>query len=86
MGKLLNGVLVGFGFALSIVVFASWHFLVFSISQGFLVVGEADFMQAVEVAANLMTAVGVLLTVAGIGVELYQRHKQTNKVEHEYPP
>jgi len=84
MGRMVNGVLVGFGSALSVFAFASWQVLVFSVSQGFLIVGEADFVRAVEVAANFMIAIGILLIVIGISMELYQRWKRRKVVE--YPP
>lgn len=79
MGKLLNGTLIGFGSALSIITFASWHILLLFVSQRFLMVDEADFMEAVEITTNLMTILGILLTITGINMELYQRRKQRKK-------
>jgi len=76
MGKLLNGVLIGFGSALSTVTFASWHVLLLAVSSRFLIIGEADFMQAVEYATYLMTILGILCAITGLGIELYQRLKK----------
>jgi len=85
MGKLLNGILIGFGSALSIITFASWHILLLSVSQRFLIIGEADFMQAVEITANLTTIMGILCVITGLSMELHQRWKQRSKADYEYP-
>ena len=79
MGKLLNGILTGFGAALSIITFASWHILLLAVSSRFLIIGEADFMQAVEFASYLTTIIGILCVVTGLSMELYQRRKTENQ-------
>jgi len=72
MGKLLNGILIGFGSTLSIITFASWHILLLAISSRFLIIGEADFMQAIEYATYITTILGILCANTGLGIELYQ--------------
>ena len=70
MRRLVNGILIGFGSALSIVIFASWHLLLLCLDSGYLIVGEADVMKAAQIATNVGAILGILLVVAGLGIEL----------------
>lgn len=76
MRKVLNGVLIGFGSALSVIVFASWHLLLRCLESRYLIVGEAKVIQAAQIATNVGTVVGVLLVVAGLGMELLGRMRK----------
>jgi hypothetical protein len=76
MKRLFNGVLVGFGSALSIIVFVSWHFLSLCLDSGYLIVGEAKLMEAIQITTNVGVVLGILLVVAGLGMELLGRKKR----------
>lgn len=75
MRKLINGVLIGFGSALSIICFASWLLFLRVLDSGYLIVVEADVMEAAQIAANVGAILGILLVVAGLGMELFRRKK-----------
>jgi hypothetical protein len=47
--RLLGGVLIGSGSALSVVVFVSWQLLMWCLESGYLIVGEAKVVEAAQV-------------------------------------
>jgi len=71
----MDGIPIGFGSALSILIFTSWHFLLQCLDSGYLIVGEAKLMRAVQIAANVGTILGIPLAVAGLSLELLGRKK-----------
>jgi len=75
MRELINGILVGFGSALFIVIFASWYLLSLCLDSGYLIVGEAKVMEAAQMATNVGTILGILLVIAGLGMELFRRKR-----------
>lgn len=76
MRRLLDGILIGFGFALSILLFASWHLLLRCLDSRYLIVGEAKVMEATHIATGVGTLLGVLLVAVGLVVELLGRRKK----------
>jgi hypothetical protein len=77
MSKLIKGILIGFGLALSIVAFAAWTLLLMFVESGYLIVGEAKVMEGAQTATVAGVVLGVLLVVAGVG--LRQCGKATNR-------
>jgi len=73
MRKLINGVLIGFGSALSIVVSAAWVLLSLVLESEYLIVAEAKVIGAAQIAIVVGAIVGIVLVVAGLGVELHAR-------------
>jgi hypothetical protein len=73
--RLLGGVLIGSGSALSVVVFVSWQLLMWCLESGYLIVGEAKVVEAAQVATVVGAVLGVLLVVAGLGLELFGRKR-----------
>ena len=75
MRKLIEGFLVGFGSALSIILSASWVLLLRVLESGYLIVAEADVIEVAQVATTSGTVVGIVLVVFGLGLELLRREK-----------
>jgi len=73
MRKLINGVLIGFGSALSIVVSAAWVLLSLVLESRYLIVSEAKVVGAAQIAAIVGSILGIVLIVAGLGLELRAR-------------
>lgn len=70
MRKLINGFLIGFGSALLIILFVAWQLLWRVLDSGYLIVAEADVIEAAQIATNVGTIFGILLVIAGLGLEL----------------
>jgi len=73
MRKLMNGVLIGFGSALSIVLPTSWHLLMLVLDSEYLIVAEAKVIEAAQIATSVGTILGIILVVAGSSLELLRR-------------
>jgi len=69
---------MGFGSALSIILFAAWQLLWAVIDSGYLIVAEADVIEAAQIATNVGTIFGILLVIAGLGLELLGKKKLSN--------
>lgn len=78
MRKLINGFLIGFGLALSIILFAAWQLLWRVLESEYLIVAEAKVIEAAQIVTNVGTVFGVLLVVAGLGLELLGKKKLYN--------
>jgi hypothetical protein len=78
MRKLINGFLIGFGSALSIILFASWILLLRVLESGYLIVAEAKVIEAAQIATNAGTIFGILLVIAGLGLELLGKKRDSN--------
>lgn len=70
MRKLMNGVIIGFGSALSTVVSAAWVLLSLVLESKYLVVEEAKVIGAAQIATVVGSILGIVLVVAGLGLEL----------------
>jgi len=75
MRKLINGFLIGFGSALSITLFAAWQLLWRVLDSEYLIVAEAKVIEVAQIATNVGTIFGILLVIAGIGLELLGKKK-----------
>ncbi len=75
MMKLIDGFLIGFGSALSIIVSAASVFLSRVLESGYLIVEEAKVIKAAQIATNAGILLGLLLVAAGLGIELSRRCK-----------
>ena len=73
MRKLTNGVLIGFGSALSIVVSTTWVLLSLVLESEYLIVAEAKVIEAAQTATIVGSILGIVLIVAGLGLELHAR-------------
>ena len=73
MRKLMNGVLIGFGSALSMVVSAAWVLLSLVLESEYLIVAEAKVIEAAQTATIVGSILGMVLVIAGLGLELYTR-------------
>ena len=73
MRKLINGVLIGFGSALSIVVSTAWVLLSLVLKSEYLIVAEAKVIEAAQIATVVGSILGMVLVVAGLGLELHAR-------------
>ncbi len=73
MKKLISGVLIGFGSALSIILPTSWHLLMLVLDSEYLIVAEARVIEAAQIAASVGTILGILLVAAGLSMELLGR-------------
>ena len=73
MRKLINGVLIGFGSALSIVVSTAWVLLSLVLKSEYLIVAEAKVIEAAQIATVVGSILGMVLVVAGLGLELHVR-------------
>ena len=73
MRKLINGVLIGFGSALSIVVSTAWVLLSLVLESEYLIVAEAKVIGAAQIATVVGSILGMVLVVAGLGLELHAR-------------
>ena len=71
MRKLMNGVLIGFGSALSTVVFSAWCLLWMVLDSGYFIVTEAKVIKAAYIATNVGVFLGILLVAIGLGIELF---------------
>jgi len=76
MRKLIDGFLIGFGSALSIILLASWILLLRVLESGYLTVAEADIIEAAQIATIIGTLLGVLLVTAGLSLELAGRKRK----------
>lgn len=75
MRKLVDGFLIGFGSAMSIITFTAWELLWRVLDSGYLVVAEADVITAAQKATYVGVILGVLLVAAGLCVEWLGRKK-----------
>ncbi|MDH5779271.1 MAG: hypothetical protein OEZ29_01600 [Candidatus Bathyarchaeota archaeon] len=73
MRKLMNGVLIGFGSALSVVVSAAWVLLSLVLESRYLIVAEAKVVEAAQIATVVGAILGIVLIGAGLGLELHAR-------------
>jgi hypothetical protein len=73
MRKLMNGVIIGFGSALSIAVSAAWVLLSLVLESEYLVVAEAKVIEAAQTATVVGSILGIVLVVARLGLELHAR-------------
>jgi len=78
MRKVINGFLIGFGSALSIILFTAWQLLWRVLDSGYLIVAEAKVIEAAQIATNVGTIFGILLVIAGLGFELLGKKKLYN--------
>lgn len=78
MRRLISGILIGFGSAMSLIVYASWILLGWVLESKYLIVFEAKVISAAETATNLGTILGILLVVAGLGMELLARIRKSD--------
>ncbi len=75
MRKLLNGVLIGFGSALALIVSTAWCLLWMVLDSGYFVVTEAKVITAAYLATNAGVVLGILLLAIGLGIELFARKR-----------
>ena len=64
---------MGFGAALSIILFTGWNFLLAVLDSGYVIVAEADVIELAQLTTAVGAMVGILLIAAGVGVELLAR-------------
>ena len=76
MRKLIDNFLIGFGSALSIILFTSWQLLWRVLDSGYLIVAEAKVIKAAQIATNVGTVLGILFVAAGLGMELLERKSE----------
>ena len=69
---------MGFGSALSIILFAAWQLLWLVLDSGYLIVAEADVIEAAQIATNVGIIFGILLVIVGLGLELLGKKKLSN--------
>ena len=80
MRKLINGFLIGFGSALSIILLASWILLLRALESGYLTVAETDIIEAAQIATIIGTFLGVLLVTTGLSLESAGRKRKMKTV------
>lgn len=56
----------------------AWQLLWRDLDSGYLVVAEAKVIEAAQIATNVGTIFGVLLVIAGLGLELLGKKKLYN--------
>ena len=71
MRRLASGVLIGFGSAVSLVVYAAWDLLQNVLESEYLIVHEAKVISAAETASHVGIVLGILLVFAGLNMELF---------------
>ena len=71
MRRLASGILIGFGSAMSLVVYVVWDLLGRVLESEYLIVQEAKVVSAAETAAHTGTLLGMLLVFTGVSIELF---------------
>lgn len=71
MRRLASGVLIGFGSALSLVVYAAWDLLQNVLESEYLIVHEAKVISAAQTASHVGIVLGILLVFTGVSIELF---------------
>ncbi|MCW4019874.1 MAG: hypothetical protein NWF14_01405 [Candidatus Bathyarchaeota archaeon] len=71
MRRLISGILIGFGTAMSLIVYATWDLLARVLESKYLIVHEAKVISAAETATQIGTIVGMLLVFTGLSIELF---------------